>query len=144
MKLIIVSAVALIDRDARVLIAQRPRGKSMEGLWEFPGGKIELGETPEEALIRELYEELGIEKEKIDLFLKDKVEGENFNKFIVIKDSKKGPYLTWVKVGVSDLYNVEIIEGLNKGDVVYILPSKSLFDYQERFKERVSGSFSFG
>ena len=87
---------------------------------------------------------LGIEKEKIDLFLKDKVEGENFNKFIVIKDSKKGPYLTWVKVGVSDLYNVEIIEGLNKGDVVYILPSKSLFDYQERFKERVSGSFSFG
>ena len=87
---------------------------------------------------------LGIEKEKIDLFLKDKVEGENFNKFIVIKDSKKGPYLTWVKVGVSDLYNVEVIEGLNKGDVVYILPSKSLFDYQERFKERVSGSFSFG
>ena len=87
---------------------------------------------------------LGIEKEKIDLFLKEKVEGENFNKFIVIKDSKKGPYLTWVKVGVSDLYNVEVIEGLNKGDVVYILPSKSLFDYQERFKERVSGSFSFG
>ncbi len=87
---------------------------------------------------------LGIEKEKIDLFLKEKVKGENFNKFIVIKDSKKGPYLTWIKVGISDLYNVEVIEGLNKGDVVYILPSKSLFDYQERFKERVSGSFSFG
>ena len=50
----------------------------------------------------------------------------------------------WVKVGVSDLYNVEVVEGLSKGDVVYILPSKSLFDYQERFKERVSGSFSFG
>ena len=62
----------------------------------------------------------------------------------VIKDSNSGPYLSWVKVGVSDLYNVEIIEGLSKGDVVYILPSKSLFDYQERFKERVSGSFSFG
>ena len=61
MKVIIVSAVALIDRDGRVLIAQRPIGKSMEGLWEFPGGKIEPGETPEDALIRELYEELGIE-----------------------------------------------------------------------------------
>ena len=61
MKLILVSAVALIDRDGRVLIAQRPEGKSMAGLWEFPGGKIEAGETPEQALIRELYEELGIE-----------------------------------------------------------------------------------
>ena len=87
---------------------------------------------------------LDIEKETIDNFLKDTVDGENFNKFIVIKDSKKGPNLSWVKVGVSDLYNVEVVEGLNKGDVVYILPSKSLFDYQERFKERVSGSFSFG
>ena len=52
--------------------------------------------------------------------------------------------MSWVKVGISDLYNVEVIEGLAKGDIVYILPSKSLFDYQERFKERVSGSFSFG
>lgn len=60
MKIILVSAVALIDRDGRVLIAQRPEGKSMAGLWEFPGGKIEGGETPEQALIRELYEELGI------------------------------------------------------------------------------------
>ena len=87
---------------------------------------------------------LDINKETIDDFLKDSVDGENFNRFIVIKDSKKGPNLSWVKVGVSDLYNVEVIEGLNEGDVVYILPSKSLFDYQERFKERVSGSFSFG
>ena len=61
MKMILVSAVALIDRDGRVLIAQRPEGKSMAGLWEFPGGKIEGGETQEQALIRELYEELGIE-----------------------------------------------------------------------------------
>jgi 8-oxo-dGTP diphosphatase len=58
--LTLVVAVALIDPDGRVLIAQRPPGKAMAGLWEFPGGKIELGETPEMALIRELHEELGI------------------------------------------------------------------------------------
>ena len=87
---------------------------------------------------------LNIDKDVIDKFLIDKVEGENFNRFIVIKDSKNGPYLSWVKVGISDLYNVEVIEGLSTGDTVYILPSKSLFDYQQRFKERVSGSFSFG
>lgn len=61
MKTMLVSAVALIDRDGRVLIAQRPEGKSMAGLWEFPGGKIEIWETPEVALIRELQEELGID-----------------------------------------------------------------------------------
>ena len=87
---------------------------------------------------------LDIDKVSIDNFLQEKIPGENFNRFIVIKDSNKGPTLSWVKVGVSDLYNVEIVQGLNKGDVVYILPSKSLFDYQERFKERVSGTFSFG
>lgn len=61
MKTLLVSAVALIDPDGRVLLAQRPEGKSMAGLWEFPGGKIEPGETPEAALIRELHEELGID-----------------------------------------------------------------------------------
>jgi 8-oxo-dGTP diphosphatase len=61
MKMVLVSAVALIDVDGRVLLAQRPAGKSMAGLWEFPGGKIEEGETPEAALIRELQEELGID-----------------------------------------------------------------------------------
>ncbi|QRF64994.1 8-oxo-dGTP diphosphatase MutT [Ponticoccus alexandrii] len=61
MKIVLVSAVALIDPDGRVLLAQRPEGKSMAGLWEFPGGKVEAGETPEAALIRELHEELGIE-----------------------------------------------------------------------------------
>ncbi len=61
MKTVLVSAVALIDRDGRVLLAQRPAGKAMAGLWEFPGGKVEPGETPEAALIRELAEELGID-----------------------------------------------------------------------------------
>jgi 8-oxo-dGTP diphosphatase len=59
-KLVLVAACALIDADGRVLIAQRPAGKSMAGLWEFPGGKIETGERPETSLIRELQEELGI------------------------------------------------------------------------------------
>jgi 8-oxo-dGTP diphosphatase len=58
--LVLVAAVALIDADGRVLLAQRPEGKAMAGLWEFPGGKVETGETPEAALIRELHEELGI------------------------------------------------------------------------------------
>lgn len=61
MKLLLVVAVALIDADARVLIAQRPERKQLAGLWEFPGGKVDAGERPEAALIRELREELGIE-----------------------------------------------------------------------------------
>lgn len=58
---VLVVAAALIDTDGRVLIAQRPEGKALAGLWEFPGGKIEPGERPEQALIRELREELGID-----------------------------------------------------------------------------------
>jgi len=60
LKVILVAACALIDADGRVLLAQRPAGKSMAGLWEFPGGKVEPGERPEQSLIRELAEELGI------------------------------------------------------------------------------------
>jgi len=59
-KLLLVAAVALIDADGRVLLARRPEGKPMAGLWEFPGGKVEPGERPEDTLIRELFEELGI------------------------------------------------------------------------------------
>lgn len=60
-KIVLVAACALVDVDGRILLAQRPEGKSMAGLWEFPGGKVETGERPEETLIRELGEELGIE-----------------------------------------------------------------------------------
>ncbi len=59
-KIVLVAACALIDADGRILLAQRPEGKNLAGLWEFPGGKVESGETPEDALIRELQEELGI------------------------------------------------------------------------------------
>ncbi|WP_022711266.1 8-oxo-dGTP diphosphatase MutT [Pseudochrobactrum sp. AO18b] len=59
-KIVLVAACALIDTDGRILLAQRPEGKNLAGLWEFPGGKVESGETPEDALIRELQEELGI------------------------------------------------------------------------------------
>lgn len=59
-KIVLVAACALVDSDNRILLAQRPEGKSLAGLWEFPGGKLEAGETPEETLVRELEEELGI------------------------------------------------------------------------------------
>ncbi|CAN7317329.1 (deoxy)nucleoside triphosphate pyrophosphohydrolase [Mesorhizobium sp. LjRoot246] len=60
-RLLLVAACALVDADGRVLLAQRPEGKQLAGLWEFPGGKVEPGETPEECIIRELHEETGID-----------------------------------------------------------------------------------
>lgn len=63
-RLVLVVACALVDPDGRVLIAQRPEGKSLAGLWEFPGGKVEAGERPEQTLIRELAEELGVAVEE--------------------------------------------------------------------------------
>jgi len=63
-KLVLVVACALVDADGRVLLAQRPEGKTLAGLWEFPGGKVEAGERPEETLIRELAEELGVAVEE--------------------------------------------------------------------------------
>ncbi|QND56880.1 (deoxy)nucleoside triphosphate pyrophosphohydrolase [Mesorhizobium huakuii] len=62
-RLLLVAACALVDADGRVLLAQRPEGKQLAGLWEFPGGKVEPGETPEQCIIRELHEEIGIETE---------------------------------------------------------------------------------
>ncbi len=84
---------------------------------------------------------LNIEKEKVDLFLSKKVVGENRNKFIVIKEINGKPEFAWVEVGKSDLENVEIINGLKEGESVFVLPSKSLVDYQTNFKKRVRSSF---
>ena len=84
---------------------------------------------------------LGISKLTVDTFLEDRVDGENFTKFIVFKESSTGPILSWVEIGVSDLAYVEIKNGLSNGDKVFVLPSKGLVDYQNRFKERVKNSF---
>ena len=76
---------------------------------------------------------LNISKDEVDEFLKETLDGENFNRFIVIKESQNGPELTWVKIGVSDLSNVEIVSGLNKEDTVFILPSKTKKERRKKF-----------
>ena len=114
MKVVLVVAVALIDPDGRILLAQRPMGKSLAGLWEFPGGKVETGETPEAALIRELSEELGIETKSSCLapltFASHSYEDFHLlmplfacRRWQGIPSPKEGQNLAWVRAG--DLRN---------------------------------------
>ena len=84
---------------------------------------------------------LGVNPDTVEDFLKAKVDGEGFTKFIVFKQGENGPELSWVEIGISDLAYVEIKSGLNKGDIVYILPSKGLVERQERFRNRVKNSW---
>jgi len=106
--ILLVAACALIDADGRILLAQRPEGKPMAGLWEFPGGKVEAGETPEETLIRELHEELGIET-KVECLAPLTFASHSYERFHLlmplyvcrrfqgIPQSREGQALKWVR-----------------------------------------------
>jgi 8-oxo-dGTP diphosphatase len=116
-KVVLVAAAALIDTDGRILLAQRPEGKAMSGLWEFPGGKVEEGETPEFALMRELDEELGIET-RPTCFSPLGFASHSYDDFHLLMplftcrawggtpQSKEGQSLKWVKV--EDLPNYDM------------------------------------
>ena len=107
-RILVVAACALIDGDGRVLIAQRPEGKPMAGLWEFPGGKVEAGETPEQTLIRELNEELGITT-KVDCLAPLTFASHSYEAFHLLMplylcrrwegtpESREGQALAWVR-----------------------------------------------
>jgi HlyD family secretion protein len=85
---------------------------------------------------------LGLSANEVSSFLEGNVEGEGYTSFIVFKDTGSGPEMAWVKVGKTDLNNVELISGLNRSDVVYVLPSEGLIRYQQRFSERLRSRFS--
>ena len=85
---------------------------------------------------------LGLSANEVSSFLEGNVEGEGYTSFIVFKDTGSGPEMAWVKVGKTDLNNVELISGLNRSDVVYVLPSEGLIRYQQRFSERLQSRFS--
>lgn len=113
--LLLVAAAALIDKDGRVLVAQRPEGKSMAGLWEFPGGKVQEGETPEFALCRELYEELGIDAREC-CFTPIAFASHSYEKFHLVMPlyvcrmwkgnpvSREGQAIKWMKI--NELYSL--------------------------------------
>jgi 8-oxo-dGTP diphosphatase len=114
-RLLLVAAAVLLDGEGRVLLAQRPQGKSLAGLWEFPGGKIEAGERPEAALARELYEELGVEIATSDLIPTSfaSYAYESFHLLMPVwrirkwggkMRSREGQALAWVKIEALDDY----------------------------------------
>ena len=84
---------------------------------------------------------LGITKKDLNNFLTEKVTGENFNTFIVLKQTKKGAIPAWIKVGKTDLNHVEVKSGIDQKEIVYVLPSEGLIKYQQKFSERVKGRF---
>lgn len=84
---------------------------------------------------------LGITQEDLNIFLNDKVAGENFSTFIVLKKTSKGAIPSWVKVGKTDLNYVEVKSGIDQKEIVYVLPSEGLIKYQQKFSERVKGRF---
>jgi HlyD family secretion protein len=91
--------------------------------------------------IRSVAPLLGIKEDELNDFLTKKVEGENFDAYIVLKKTKKGAIPTWVKVGKTDLNYVEVKQGIEFDEVVYVLPSEGLIKYQQKFSERVKGRF---
>lgn len=117
--LLLVAAAALLDKDGRVLVAQRPEGKSMAGLWEFPGGKVKEGETPEFALCREIEEELGIEVREC-CFTPIAFASHSYKDFHLVMPlyvcrmwkgivtPREGQAIKWMKI--KDLYSLEMPE----------------------------------